>query len=95
MAARSATVVMPSAASRLAVFGPTPQSASTPRSPITAIQFSSVSAKTPAGLPNPVATLARCLLSLMPTEHDSPVSAATTVRMRSASSKGSSTSAPR
>ena len=26
----------------------------------------------PAGLPNPVATLARCLLSLMPTEHDNP-----------------------
>ena len=27
----------------------------------------------PAGLPNPVATLARCLLSLMPTEHDNSV----------------------
>ncbi|MDT5292860.1 MAG: polymerase [Mycobacterium sp.] len=93
--ARSATVVMPSPARRLAVLGPTPQSASTPRSPITGIQFSSVSANTPAGFPNPVATLARCLLSLMPTEHDRSVSAATIARMRSANSTGSATSAPR
>ncbi len=42
----------------------------------------------PAGLPKPVATLARCLLSLMPTEHDSPVSAAITSRICSASSNG-------
>ena len=43
VAARSATVVMPMPASFLAVFGPTPHKASTSRSPITAIQFSSVS----------------------------------------------------
>ena len=49
----------------------------------------------PAGLANPVATLARCLLSLMPTEHDSPVASEITVRICSASSAGSSTSAPR
>ena len=36
-------VVMPSPASFLAVFGPTPHSASTSRSPITAIQLASVS----------------------------------------------------
>ena len=46
----------------------------------------------PAGLPNPVATLARCLLSLMPTEHDRPVPAATTSRICSASLIGSSES---
>ena len=44
VAARSATVVMPSPASFLAVFGPTPHNASTERSPITAIQLESVSA---------------------------------------------------
>ena len=43
VAARSATVVMPMPASFFAVFGPTPHNASTSRSPITAIQFSSVS----------------------------------------------------
>ncbi len=40
----------------------------------------------PAGLAKPVATLARCLLSLMPTEQDSPVSDKTTVRICSATS---------
>ena len=44
---------------------------------------------TPAGFAKPVATLARCLLSLMPTEQDSPVSEATTVRICSATSAGS------
>ena len=44
------------------------------------------------GLPNPVATLARCLLSLMPTEHDRPVPAATTSRICSANLIGSSES---
>jgi hypothetical protein len=40
--ARSATVVMPMAASFLAVLGPTPHNASTGRSPIVVIQLSSV-----------------------------------------------------
>ena len=57
--------------------------------PSRAIQLASVSAKMPAGFAKPVATLARCLLSLMPTEHDSPVSAAMTVRICSATSTGS------
>ncbi len=83
------------AASFLAVLGPTPHRASTERSPISVIQLSAVNTKIPAGLPNPVATLARCLLSLIPTEQDNPVSAATRVRIRSASSTGSGTSAPR
>ena len=83
------TVVISRAASFFAVFGPTPQSASTGRSAITDIQFASVRAKTPAGFAKPVATLARCLLSLMPTEQDSPVSDRTMVRICSATSVGS------
>jgi hypothetical protein len=81
---------MPIPSSFLAVFGPTPHSASTARSPITAIQLASVRVNTPPGLPKPVATFARCLLSLMPTEQASPVWAATPVRIRCASSCGSS-----
>src|SRR3984885_8396664 len=88
------TVAIPRAASFFDVFGPTPHSASTGRSPITSIQFDSVRLYTPAGFANPVATLARCLLSLMPTEHDKPVAEEMTVRTCSASSPGSSTSAP-
>ena len=45
----------------------------------------------PAGFPKPVATLARCLLSLIPTEHDNPVPEAMTSRICSASTTGSST----
>ena len=45
----------------------------------------------PSGLPKPVATLARCLLSLMPTEQASPVSAAIWARIVSASATGSAT----
>ncbi len=48
----------------------------------------------PAGFAKPVATLARCLLSLMPTEQDSPVSDEMTVRICSASSVGSSAVTP-
>ena len=89
LCASSPTVVISRAASFFAVLGPTPQSASTGRSAITDIQFASVSAKTPAGFAKPVATLARCLLSLMPTEQDSPVSEETMVRICSATSVGS------
>ena len=89
------TVAISCAASFFVVFGPTPHSASTARSPITSIQFASVRVYTPAGFANPVATLARCLLSLIPTEHDKPVAEEMTVRTCSASSPGSSTSAPR
>src|SRR5580700_7198844 len=89
------TVAISSPASFFVVFGPTPHSASTARSPITSIQFNSVRVYTPAGFANPVATLARCLLSLIPTEHDKPVAEEMTVRTCSASSPGSSTSAPR
>ena len=53
------------------------------RSPITAIQLASVSSVDSCrACRSPVATLARCLLSLIPTEQDSPVSAAMTVRIR-------------
>lgn len=90
VAARSATVEMPMAESFFAVLGPTPHSASTGRSPIMVIQLSSVSAAMPAGLPKPVATLARCLLSLIPTEHVRPVCAAIVCWMRRARSNGSS-----
>ncbi|CFS31266.1 Uncharacterised protein [Mycobacterium tuberculosis] len=44
----------------------------------------------PAGFANPVAILARCLLSLIPIEQDSPVCDKMTFRISSATSMGSS-----
>ena len=49
---------MPSAASFRAVLAPIPHSASVGRPPSTSNQVSWVSRNTPAGLPNPVASLA-------------------------------------
>ncbi len=50
---------------------------------------------TPPGLANPVASLAVCLLSPIPTAHDSPVRSATARRTSRATASGSSVSTPR
>ena len=89
------TVSSPAAASFLAVLAPMPHSASVGRSAMTAIQLSSVSRYIPAGLAKPVASFARCLLSPMPTEQDSPVAAVTARRTAAANPSGSSVRAPR
>src|SRR5262245_54761244 len=72
-----------------------PHSAVVGRSPITANQLNLVSWYTPAGLAKPVASLARSLLSPMPTEHDSRVDDSTAACTDRANSNGSSTDAPR
>jgi len=62
---------------------------------MTSAQVSAVSRKTPAGLPKPVAILARTLVSPMPTEHRSPVASSTATCTRRANPSGSSPSWPR
>ena len=61
---------------------------------MTAIQVSAVSRCTPAGLANPVAVLARSLVSPMPMEHGSPDASRTRRRSPSARVSGSSVSPP-
>ena len=74
---------------------PTPHSASGGRSYMTPAHVSWVSANTPAGLANPVATLARSRLSPMPTEHTSPVASSTPRRTSPAQARTSSREPPR
>ena len=78
-----------------AVLDPMPQSASVGRCAMTSHQLSWVSRKMPPGLPKPVASLARNLLSPMPTAQESPVSAATAALTASASACGSPVPVPR
>ena len=75
--ARTATVRMPIPSSRLEIFEPTPHRAVVGRSPMTSIQLSRVSSKTPCGLPKSVAILARTNVSPMPTEQWRPVAPST------------------
>ena len=93
--ARSATVMMPSPASFFAVLAPMPHSASVGRPPSTENQFSDVSRNTPAGLPNPVASLAWSLLSPMPTVQCSRVASSTRAWSVRANRSGSGMSTPR
>ena len=74
--------------------GPTPHNAIVGRWPITSNQFAAVSRNTPRGLPNPVATFARILLSPMPTEACSPVAASTSACTRRANPTGSPVRTP-
>ena len=83
-------IVIPSPARLFAVFGPTPQSASTHGRPSRPSGCSQSDDRSGRAWPTPVATLARCSMSLMSTQHDSnrfrpPV----TVPIRSASSERS------
>jgi len=94
-AASSATVEIPSPASFLAVLTPMPHSASVGSDPMTENQVADVSRNTPAGFPNPVASLACSLLSPIPTEHDSSVAASTRSRTSRANDSGSDVSTPR
>lgn len=71
-----------------------PHSASVGREAMTSHQFSCVSRKIPPGLPKPVASLARSLLSPIPTAHDNPVSRRTAARRSAARASGSSAVAP-
>ncbi len=80
---------MPCLASRPETFEPTPHNSIVGRGPITSNQLSAVSWNTPRGLPNPVAILARTLLSPIPTEQCSRVAASTVSRARSANACGS------
>ena len=86
---------MPSAASRLAVFAPIPHSASVGFSPSTGYQDASVSRKTPAGLPKPVASLACSVFWPMPTLQSSWVAARTRRWICRAIASGSSVSTAR
>lgn len=72
--ANCATVEIPSASSLAVVLGPTLHRSPTPRSPMIGIQLPLFRTKMCSGsrLAKPVAILARCLLSLIPTADDSP-----------------------
>ena len=76
------------------IFGPTPHSAVVGRSPMTSIQLSRVSSKTPCGLPKSVAILARTSVSPMPTEQWRPVASSTAACTCRAVATGSSVSTP-
>ena len=94
-AASSRTVRKSSPASFCAVLAPMPHSASVGRSPSTSNQFRNVSRNTPAGLPNPVASLACSLFSPIPTVQSSRVAALTRSCRPRAKPSGSPVSTPR